>query len=432
MRKNYTIRKGKKTSTIVINLRNGDYRFRKNTPIQIPTHLIKEWDSKQQRFKLPSKLSNAIKINTKLNQLSSMIDSVIEYFYGSQTTYKNLEVNLNEVFSKLFFENKLCENPKPQALINDSSFIAYFKYYIDFYKENPSYTSKKPLTKGTLRTYRNSMNFINNFLLHIGTPPLDFLFDDVTKDFYFDLLSFGKNKGYTQNYLGTIIQKIKTVMRASLEDGKHTNRICESKFFCKLKENVDSVYLKKSEIIKIRDVILKTDYEKDVRDVFLIGCFTGMRLTDLLEFVNTYDEKQMNFKNIDSYDFTQSKTGNVAIIRVSKPLIELLEKRQYILPKITNQSKFNQFIKIICKRAKIDYLVNKKTSQGEEKVPKYKLVSCHTARRSFCTNAFLTGAPLAAIMLHSGHKSEKVFLDYVKASSQEKARHFKEYDLLGM
>lgn len=54
-------------------------------------------------------------------------------------------------------------------------------------------------------------------------------------------------------------------------------------------------------------------------------------------------------------------------------------------------------------------------------MPKYKLVSSHTARRSFATNAYLAGVPTISIMKITGHKTESAFMKYIKISGKENA-----------
>ena len=49
------------------------------------------------------------------------------------------------------------------------------------------------------------------------------------------------------------------------------------------------------------------------------------------------------------------------------------------------------------------------------------LISSHTARRSFATNAYAAGIPLPSIMAVTGHSSEKNLRIYLKLSRQEKA-----------
>ena len=72
-----------------------------------------------------------------------------------------------------------------------------------------------------------------------------------------------------------------------------------------------------------------------------------------------------------------------------------------------------------------DNHILRRTEGGKEveyELPKYKLVSSHTARRSFCTNAYKSGIPIQDIMAISGHKTERVFLNYVKVEKVENAK----------
>jgi integrase len=54
----------------------------------------------------------------------------------------------------------------------------------------------------------------------------------------------------------------------------------------------------------------------------------------------------------------------------------------------------------------------------EKTYPKYKLVTSHTARRSFATNAFKQGVPSLAIMQITGHRTETSFMRYIKIGKE--------------
>jgi integrase len=53
------------------------------------------------------------------------------------------------------------------------------------------------------------------------------------------------------------------------------------------------------------------------------------------------------------------------------------------------------------------------------------LISTHTARRSFATNAYLAGQQTLNIMAITGHSTEKSFNRYIRVTPLEKARLFK-------
>ena len=60
------------------------------------------------------------------------------------------------------------------------------------------------------------------------------------------------------------------------------------------------------------------------------------------------------------------------------------------------------------------------TTKGDRmrayKMPKCEMIKTHTARRSFCTNAYLSGMDSLDIMALSGHKTEANFLKYIKVT----------------
>ena len=58
----------------------------------------------------------------------------------------------------------------------------------------------------------------------------------------------------------------------------------------------------------------------------------------------------------------------------------------------------------------------------QKEYPKYKLITNHTGRRSFCTNAYLSEMPTIDIMAISGHSTEKVFYNYIKVSDLDRAK----------
>lgn len=92
----------------------------------------------------------------------------------------------------------------------------------------------------------------------------------------------------------------------------------------------------------------------------------------------------------------------------------------------------NQNLKVIGKLAGIDeQIIITKTKGGvkfEEKKFRYDLIKTHVARKSFATNAFLNGVPTLSIMKITGHRTEDIFLKYVKISQEENANSFVDHN----
>ena len=52
---------------------------------------------------------------------------------------------------------------------------------------------------------------------------------------------------------------------------------------------------------------------------------------------------------------------------------------------------------------------------------KFELITTHTARRSFATNAYLMDVPSISIMKITGHKTESSFMKYIRISQEDNA-----------
>ena len=63
-----------------------------------------------------------------------------------------------------------------------------------------------------------------------------------------------------------------------------------------------------------------------------------------------------------------------------------------------------------------------RTNKAEvTKFKKHELVSTHTARRSFATNAYKAKVPMLSIMKITGHKKTETFQKYISLSNEEHA-----------
>ncbi len=69
----------------------------------------------------------------------------------------------------------------------------------------------------------------------------------------------------------------------------------------------------------------------------------------------------------------------------------------------------------------------KGTQRNENTMPKYRLMTTHTARRSFATNMYLKGVPSYIIMQITGHRTESAFLKYIKISNYMAANEIEKY-----
>lgn len=190
-------------------------------------------------------------------------------------------------------------------------------------------------------------------------------------------------------------------------------------------EEVDSVYITQEELLKLESIPVHSSAEEKVRDMFLIGCETGLRFSDF---------SRLNQDHIQGNDIKMrhKKTKVKVVIPISHRLRLILNKYQNSdFPRYQNITKFNSILKELCKRAGINsmVLINRKRGKESyiERKEKYEQVSSHTARRTFCTLKFLQGMPAQAIMKFSGHSCERVFMRYLKLDAEVAADKYRGY-----
>jgi integrase len=229
--------------------------------------------------------------------------------------------------------------------------------------------------------------------------------------------------GLGNNTAGKLIKNLKAFVRNRFEN--KIIPIIDLKPFKTIKEEVDHIFLSEKELEKIYHLNLENNpkYEK-IRDIFIVGCYTGLRYSDLSCLDSSHIDKNLGFITL-----TQRKVHRAVTIPLIDFVPTILEKYNYNLPKI-KLDEFNEGVKVIGEKAEINQLVELVRYKGKkiikEKKLKHELISSHTCRRSFCTNMYLAGFPAEELMKISGHKSPSAFLTYIKIDSLQAAMRLKQ------
>lgn len=249
-------------------------------------------------------------------------------------------------------------------------------------------------------------------------------FKDIDIDFYNDFVNVLTDEGFGINTIGRHVKELKYFLNQAMQGSEplHDNIQFKQKAFATLTTEAFSIYLTESEIEKIYNLDLSKEPENDVaRDAFIVLCETALRISDYKKVDLNIRAEEDGTKLIRIY---QTKTGGEVIIPLSDRLEAILDKYNGNLPKVYEQY-VNIRIKKIAERAGINdiltYPVVKYGKKYETTKSKWELVSCHTGRRSACTNMYLAGIPAIDIMQISGHRTEKIFLKYIKVTKKQTA-----------
>ncbi len=85
----------------------------------------------------------------------------------------------------------------------------------------------------------------------------------------------------------------------------------------------------------------------------------------------------------------------------------------------------NKYLKEIGEISGIDETIKIAITRGGKTennlFPKFDLMTTHTARRSFSTNAYLMDIPSISIMKITGHRTERSFMKYIRISQEDNA-----------
>lgn len=145
------------------------------------------------------------------------------------------------------------------------------------------------------------------------------------------------------------------------------------------------------------DVSFSQEFQK-AKDLFLLGCYTGLRISDL---------KRLNKTNTQDgfISMTLLKNNKHVKIPITKEADKILSAYEYKSPRISEQA-LNSSIKKVCEKAGISSLVSIDSTRGglriSKTLPKHKLITSHIAGKTFITLApqkwNLTPAEIAAIV----------------------------------
>lgn len=358
----------------------------------------KFWNPEKQRAKETILFSNYLEFNSLLNSLEADINNSYRKLINDkiQVTPELLKLSLDRTMQK--------DSGKTKDL------ASFAEHLVET-------TDRKA---GTKKQLRQSIRLLKEFK---QAKKRSLHFDSIDLDFYDQFVDFLIKKNYAKNTIGTFIKNVKVFLNEAVDRKLTTNLIYRNKRFKNIEEPSESIYLTENEINELYNFDLSNNYRLEkVRDLFVIACYTGLRFSDL---------SQLRKENINEagtlIKIRTQKTEELVIIPLKTCVREILLKYNGIPPNLISNQKMNEYLKELGEKAKIkDPILISLTKGGDRQTTlfqKFQLITTHTARRSFATNAYLGGIPTIAIMKITGHKTEKSFMKYIKISQEDNANN---------
>ena len=176
------------------------------------------------------------------------------------------------------------------------------------------------------------------------------------------------------------------------------------------------IALRDDEIIKLWNYQCENEKETVIRDLFILNCLTGQRISDTQKIGDNVDE----IMSITTIKLAQKKTDKIVKCGIVFELAkDILRKYSNGIPEITN-NEMNNGIKTIAKKANIIgvEIVGRQSGTSvkvtTEEKQRYDCITSHTGRRTFITLLKLRGWDSTKIMRYSGHKDTRMVEYYCK------------------
>jgi integrase len=222
--------------------------------------------------------------------------------------------------------------------------------------------------------------------------------------------------------------------KRKLSDSTHAKRMKHLRLFMRWakidKESITAIKVRnvapdERNIIALTEAELQSLEAVDVsfskemqsaKDMFLLGCYTGLRVSDLKRIVNHVEGSFINM--------TLQKNRKKVSIPILPRTRAILDKYKNQAPKISEQQ-VNESIKLVCDKAGINKPTNFKSKKKglliEKVYQKHELITTHVAGKTFITLApdryGFTPADVAAFV----GKDIKTVLSYYMRPDQESA-----------
>lgn len=310
---------------------------------------------------------------------------------------------MNEVLDKKDYIN-------PVSLLQVKSGVLF----VDFIESTVKKKSKR-MGKSYSGNYKTLIYHLNNFCIENNA----ILFtNSIGEEFLDDFIYYLESLFLKKNYIKNILFLTKAMVRKAALYGYLVDSSYDDVDISG--EEAFSISLSMNDITRIYYFKGLSNKQERIKDLFIIGCLTALRYSDLSTLTKE------NFKDGYITKITQKNKIKV-VIPIHDLVAEIIEKYNGEIPTKICSQHFNRYIKLICKKIGFDEDVPYTETVGGELVmktkKKWEMISSHTARRSGATNLYNTGRiSVDQIRQITGHTTEKSFMRYIKNTKEEMAK----------
>lgn len=355
--------------------------------------------------------------NKKTKRVFPHVDDSDYFNTKLDKIYINLKSALmaNDHATALDLDNALTGNTSTSKL----SFLDFCRQFYDTRKASGRYSI------GILKVYKVIINLFFEYQTYKGTT---LLFNDLTRALLTDFQRFlTKEKRHSHNTISRTFKTLSTVCNEAKNLGYQFSD--DYKAFSIPEKLTPKIYLTLDELHALNNTNYTENTEntqstqsiRQAVDIFLVCAFTGLRIGN---FKYLSQDSIQTIRGVEVISYHQIKGDEQHMIPVHPIVRDIIVKYGGFPVRLAEQT-INEKIKIAAKMAGIDKPITLVHDIAGKKVirtvPKYSLITNHTARRSCATNMHIMGVDHALIKKMTGHKTEKNLLKYIRIDNEDSA-----------
>lgn len=363
---------------------NRDFDLSIATPYSIKPE---NWDSKNQCWNQSQIIKGAQKSETKLlnkeiERFNSLLSS-FRYTVGkfiqdnSDKEASDLKELIKDFVTKNYFAHRIDNKPKKKYTVPEKM-CDLIDYYIEFRSVADVTQGLKPLSENTIKKYITLKNVLYAFNKNLLVTEInDFFKNDFTK--------YLNKKNYSEQTQVKFIKDVKMLCKFANKEHNVSKQVLAWKINSNPENVAEYVTFTFEDLRKLRNAEMPTESLNDVRDWLLISCFTSVRVSELFTFESANIEDEVFLKVYEKKN-RNTKSGGLKYIYLMPDVIEILNKRNGQFPKKISDQRYNEYVKKVCKIAKIDRMTkggkievqNGVKRKIKTEAPFYEFVTSHS------------------------------------------------------
>jgi len=371
------------------------------------------WDSDSERIVPPKNVryDEASEINNMLNKLQNGVVRLALRCADEHITLTD------ELLKRELVGLRNLQAPKKGQL----TFLQFFEQFVEKKVSVPNYV------KNSAKIYITTLKHVKGYVEEGG---IKFDFETINRKVLEGFVDYLGGQDFQPNHIQRTASALKTVLKIADEDEISPEFRFKTSWLSVARGETDATYLKPEELKILENLDLSTNPRLErVRDLFLIGCYTGLRFSDY-SVLNPSCFLKADDGSIE-LSLRAKKTGSPIRYPLHAHAEKILKKYEFYSPVQISNAKMNKYLKELGELAGINesftYSKMVKRVLTAFTCPKWQKISTHTARRTFATNAMAQEMSVELIMHMTGHKNMVDFFKYIRFSNDDKNLRIKNH-----